>query len=90
MKLDTGETILFIGDSITDAGRRAAGAPLGHGHVGLFATLLAIHHPDKAIKVINKGIGGDVVTGLRDHWSDDVIRHRPDWLSIKIGINDAH
>ena len=89
MKLDSAETILFIGDSITDAGRRAADAPLGHGYVSLFATLLDLHHRDRRIAVVNKGISGDVVTGLRDRWSDDVIRQQPDWLSIKIGINDA-
>jgi lysophospholipase L1-like esterase len=27
---------------------------------------------------------------LRDRWGDDVIRNQPDWLSIKIGINDLH
>ena len=31
-----GETMLFIGDSITDCGRRAAEAPLGNGYVRAF------------------------------------------------------
>ena len=90
MQIKSGQTILFIGDSITDCGRRGADAPLGNGYVKLFADMLTIRHPSKAITVINKGIGGDVVTGLRNRWHDDVIRNKPDWLSIKIGINDLH
>jgi len=90
MRIKSNQTILFIGDSITDCGRRGMSAPLGDGYVKLFADMLAIRHPAKKVTVINKGIGGDKVTGLRTRWNDDVIRHRPDWLSIKIGINDLH
>ena len=90
MQIRSGQTVLFIGDSITDCGRRGTDAPLGNGYVKLFADMCMIRHPQKAITVINKGIGGDVVTGLRDRWNDDVIRNRPDLLSIKIGINDLH
>jgi len=82
--------LLFIGNSITNCGRRGTDAPLGNGYVKLFADMLVIRHPEKAIAVINKGIGGDTITGLRDRWSDDVIRIKPNWLSIKIGINDLH
>jgi lysophospholipase L1-like esterase len=84
------ETILFIGDSITDCGRRGPEQPLGNGYVKLFADLAAIREPAKRIHIINKGIGGDIVTGLQDRWTDDVLRHKPDWLSILIGINDLH
>ena len=90
MKIKDGQTILFIGDSITDCGRRGTDAPLGNGYVKLFADMLIIRHPRKSITTINKGISGDVVTGLRDRCSDDVIRNKPDWLAIKIGINDLH
>ena len=90
MKIRDGQLILFIGDSITDCGRRAAERPLGNGYVKLFSDMLIIREHQKAITVINKGIGGDVVTGLRNRWNDDVLRNKPDWLSIKIGINDIH
>jgi len=89
-RIRSGETILFIGDSITDCGRRAAERPLGNGYVKLFHDLLAIREPEKRVTVINKGIGGDRVTGLQMRWTDDVLRHRPDWLAVKIGINDLH
>jgi len=90
MQVKNGQTILFIGDSITDCGRRTTDAPLGNGYVKLFADMLTIRQSKKAITVINKGIGGDVVTGLRNRWHDDVLRNKPNWLSIKIGINDLH
>jgi lysophospholipase L1-like esterase len=90
LKIRNGETVLFIGDSITDCGRRAESRPLGNGYVKLFADMATIREPDKAFRIINKGISGDRVTGLRDRWTDDVLRERPDWLSVKIGINDCH
>ena len=89
-KLKSGETILFIGDSITDCGRRGEFAPLGCGYVKMFADMLAIREDAKGLRVINKGIGGNVVTQLQERWTDDVLRHKPDWLSVKIGINDLH
>jgi len=90
LKIRKGRKILFIGDSITDCGRRAEHSPLGCGYVKMFADLAIIREPEKTLTIINKGIGGDRVPGLRERWSDDVLRHKPDWLSVKIGINDLH
>ena len=89
-KLRSGETILFIGDSITDCGRRGEFAPLGCGYVKMVADMLSIREPAKRVRVANKGIGGNVVTQLQERWTDDVLRHKPDWLSVKVGINDLH
>lgn len=90
IRIKNGQTILFIGDSITDCGRRAEERPLGNGYVKLFADLVTIREPAKQIRIINKGIGGERVTDLANRWTDDVLRHKPDWLSVKIGINDLH
>ncbi|MFC1461708.1 GDSL-type esterase/lipase family protein, partial [Verrucomicrobiota bacterium] len=90
VKLKKGEKILFIGNSITDCGRRDVAAPLGSGYVKFVSDMLIMREPEKRVTIINKGIGGDVVPGLLARWKDDVLRHRPDWLSIKIGINDLH
>jgi lysophospholipase L1-like esterase len=90
LKIKDGETILFIGDSITDCGRTSTVKPLGGGYVKMFCDLLISREPAKKVTVINKGISGHKVFQLRDRWADDVLRHRPDWLSIKIGINDLH
>ena len=85
-----GETVLFIGDSITDCGRRAHAAPFGDGYVSLFIDLVAFKYPEHKIRFINKGLGGNTALDLHERWEDDVIRHKPDWVSIKIGINDLH
>ena len=89
--LKNGETILFIGDSITDCGCREPGtSPLGNGYVRLFSDMLVVREPEKKVTVINRGTGGHAAADLRDRWDDDVLALEPDWLSIKIGINDCH
>lgn len=90
-KLKSGETILFIGDSITDCGRLVeAHRPLGCGYVQMVADMLTIREPQKKITVVNRGIGGNNIGDLRSRWHDDVLEIKPDWLSIKIGINDLN
>jgi lysophospholipase L1-like esterase len=89
-QLKNDQTLLFIGDSITDAGRRDRAAPLGDGYVKLFADLLTIREPGKRIRIINRGIGGHKVEDLRSRWADHVLSNRPDWLVVKIGVNDLN
>jgi hypothetical protein len=60
-----GETFLFIGDSITDCGRRAPATPLGEGYVAYFVDIATSHRPERGIKWINKGIGGDNIGNLK-------------------------
>jgi lysophospholipase L1-like esterase len=82
------ETLLFMGDSITDCGRRGANAPLGDGYVRMVSELFAIHQPQKALRFINKGIGGQTIVELQERWTDDVVHQEPDTLVMMIGIND--
>lgn len=89
-KLKSGQKILFIGDSITDCGRYLQQAPLGDGYVSLFSEFMMIRQPQKKIEIVNKGIGGNNVVDLQNRWADDVLPHKPDWLSIEVGINDLH
>lgn len=84
------EKLLFIGDSITDAGRRGAERPYGNGYVSLFIELQQAMSPQVQINYVNKGIGGNTVFDLRNRWDDDMVREQPDWLSVMIGINDMH
>lgn len=84
------QTLLFIGDSITDCGRNQSDVPLGVGYVRMVSDLLTIREPAKRIRIINRGIGGHTVDDLRSRWSDHVLDHRPDWLVVKIGINDLN
>jgi lysophospholipase L1-like esterase len=72
-KLKSGEKVLFIGDSITDCGRRNNGGTLGDGYVRWFDVLLTLREPHKQVAILNKGISGDRVTGLQQRWADDVL-----------------
>jgi len=89
LALKDGDTILLIGDSITDCGRRAQEAPLGNGYVRIFSELATAAYPDRRITYVNKGIGGNRITDLRNRWKDDVLDQSFQWLTIMIGINDA-
>ena len=76
--------ILFIGDSVTDCGRRDD-APdfLGDGYVRLIAERLPGRH------IINAGISGNRAIDLRDRWHIDVVEQKPDILTVYVGINDT-
>ena len=88
--LQDGERMLFIGDSITDCGRRERAVPLGDGYVSIFTELATAKYPHRNIEWINMGIGGNRTTHLKERWQCDVIDRKPDRLSIKIGINDLN
>ena len=90
LKIKEGEVFLCIGDSITDCGRRDVAFPLGNGYVKIFNDFILANFPERKIKIINKGIGGETVLDLKKRWEDDVIYHKPDWLSVLVGINDLH
>jgi lysophospholipase L1-like esterase len=87
--------LLFIGDSITDAGRNqplAEGGlfdPLGKGYVGLVDALLMAVYPERLIRVLNVGTSGHTVRDLVARWDRDVLANKPDTLSICIGVNDV-
>ena len=85
----SGEKVLFIGDSITDCGRRNENTPLGQGYVLKITELITAKYPERQIEYVNMGIGGDIVEGLENRWDTDVIAENPDWVSVKIGINNA-
>jgi len=92
MKLKDGQTLLFIGDSITDCGRThpiGARDGLGEGYVAFADGLLSSWYPERQIRVLNTGISGDRVTDLDARWQVDMLDITPDWLSVMIGINDV-
>jgi lysophospholipase L1-like esterase len=83
-------TVLFQGDSITDAGRdRQGGEDLGRGYAMLAAAWFAARHPERRVRFINRGIGGDRIADLEARWQADAIDLRPAWLSIMVGINNT-
>jgi len=88
--IKNGQKALFIGDSITDCGRRTEPSRLGNGYVKIFSEMMVANMPETKVEIINKGIGGNTIQDLEKRWSDDMLYHKPDWLSILIGINDIH
>ncbi len=89
MHFESGQKILFIGDSITDCGRRDLFAPFGNGYMSLVRALVLGRYPELGLRFENRGISGNTVRHLSERWEDDVIAERPDWLSVMIGINDV-
>lgn len=92
-----GTTVLFQGDSITDAGRdkseKAEGTPnmqpgMGRGYAWMAASSLLMGKHGKELTIYNRGISGHKVPDLAARWKKDCIDLKPDVLSILIGVND--
>jgi lysophospholipase L1-like esterase len=87
-------TILFQGDSITDASRNRTdllpNSPkgFGSGYAFLAASELLIRNPKKNFKIYNRGISGNKVYQLAERWDTDALDLKPDIVSILIGVND--
>lgn len=84
-----GQRIVMIGDSITDCGRRDTFAPYGNGYVSLVRAFITARYPELDLSFENRGVSGDTVRHLQARWDEDAIALKPDWLSVKIGINDV-
>ena len=92
------KTILFQGDSITDACRARDFEmrenvfniqPFGSGYVNAAASKLLFDYPEKYLNVINRGISGNRVVDLYARWKADALNLNPDIISILIGVNDV-
>ncbi len=83
------DLILFQGDSITDAGRCGSADGLGSGYVAMVRAMLVARHPGLAVRIANRGVGGDRTTELLNRWRPDCLDIKPHVLSIKIGVNDV-
>jgi lysophospholipase L1-like esterase len=81
--LKKGEKIVFLGDSITQAGVTSKG------YVTLIKNALAEKHKDLGIEVIGAGISGNKVPDLQKRLERDVLAKKPTLVVIYIGINDV-
>jgi isoamyl acetate esterase len=81
--LKKGERIVFLGDSITEAGVSPKG------YVTLIKNALAEKHKDLGIEVIGAGISGNKVPDLQKRLDRDVLAKKPTLVVIYIGINDV-
>ena len=83
------KTILFQGDSITDAGRNFQDdACMGYGYATMTAGKIAVDWPGQ-YQVINKGISGNRVVDVYARIKKDIINLNPSYMSILIGVNDV-
>lgn len=74
-----GETVVFLGDSIT--------------HQSLYNQYLEsffiTRYPDRRIKFVNAGVGGDSAGDALARFADDVAVHEPDYVTVLLGMNDG-
>ena len=78
----SGDTVCFVGDSITHGGTY-------HSIVMLY---YATRFPDRAIRSFNCGIGGDRASGIMSdekfRLNVDILGHKPTAATIMLGMND--
>lgn len=83
------KTILFQGDSITDAGRSRENEDLmGEGYPNRVKETIRFEYPNEYV-MYNRGISGNRVVDLYARIKADIINLKPDYMSILIGVNDV-
>jgi lysophospholipase L1-like esterase len=73
------EKVIFIGNSITEAGYYES-------YIWLYYML---HFPDRRITVINGGIGGERAQNIVERLDDDVVARKPTIVCLTFGMNDS-
>jgi lysophospholipase L1-like esterase len=93
MMIPDQSTVLFQGDSITDAGRdRNQTGPnggLGGGYPLFIAGASLSKRPCAGLSFLNRGISGNRIVDLYARWKSDCLNLHPDFLSILVGVNDT-
>ncbi|MFO0843083.1 MAG: SGNH/GDSL hydrolase family protein [Gemmataceae bacterium] len=76
--LQDGDTVVFLGDSITAA--RTYGK--------LIENYTLLRFPDRKVRFVNAGRGGDTAAGGLKRLEADVFAHKPTVLTVAYGVND--
>jgi len=76
-----GQKIAFMGDSITAAGRR----PGGYCQL----VLSALNMQDLKVTGVFAGISGHKSNQMLARLDKDVLKHKPDWMTLSCGVNDV-
>ncbi|MEO2047561.1 MAG: SGNH/GDSL hydrolase family protein [Pirellulales bacterium] len=79
LELSTGDSIVFLGDSIT--------------HQCLYTQYVEdyfyTHYPKMRLKIHNAGVGGAVAWDALQRFDEDVAAYQPKYVSILLGMNDG-
>lgn len=94
MIFEKNDRILFTGDSVSDFGRRrpvgeGLGEGVGQGYPKTIESFLNVFYPELNLRITNTGIGGNSSRDLLKRYEEDVVKLKPQWLSILIGVNDV-
>ena len=81
LAVKSGETIAFMGDSITQAGNKKGG------YVDLVMSALKSHGLD--VKHIPVGKSGNKSTDMLARLDEAVISKKPQWMTLSCGVNDV-
>ncbi len=76
-----GETIAFLGDSITAAGKR----PGGYCQL----VLKTLNEQGLEVTGVFAGISGHKSNQMLARLDKDVLQHKPDWMTLSCGVNDV-
>lgn len=83
------KTILFQGDSITDAQRYKDDPDhMGSGYAIMVAGELGIEAPGK-YRFINRGVSGNRSVDVVARMKQDILDIKPDYMSLMVGVNDV-
>lgn len=83
MRVDKPLRVVFLGDSITQAGVSPTG------YITKVGEMLKAKGQDSQYELIGAGIGGNKVYDLYLRLEDDVLAKQPDVVFIYVGINDV-
>lgn len=72
--------LVCLGDSITQNAQ---------GYCAQLHALITAAYPERGIRVVNAGISGNKIGDLLARLDRDVLAHRPNWVSVNVGINDV-
>jgi len=81
IKVKDGETIAFMGDSITQAGNR------GNGYINL--VIKGLEANGLKVNKIPAGKSGNKSNDMLARLDEAVISKKPDWMTLSCGVNDV-
>ena len=79
--IKNGEKIAFLGDSITQAGKRKGG----------YCQLVLLALKDQGVEAtpVFAGISGHKSNQMLARLEKDVLKHKPNWMTLSCGVNDV-